>query len=121
MIYSQSHPILSSNPGVDFVNPGVTLKLFEQVVPLGHSESKTLQKIHESSVEAEATKEDLNEQKGEGSSNSLIEHSFLHPRPVKTETIELFNEQTKKRKASQQDKDITRSKVMKMKHKFQFV
>jgi len=52
----------------------------------------------------------------------LIEHSFLHPRPIKTEMIELLKAKPLKRKSDQKSEFIVTKKIKNEKsHKFSLV
>lgn len=123
--YSNAHCTYSSAPKDDFVNPGINLKLYADVVPInsGHNSLDYLieQKIEKATHSTEAIKnnDEIDNQKGAGTSvNHDLEQSFMHPRPIKTELV-LLEKKSRKRKKEQDQQSET--KPTKVNHKFQFV
>lgn len=118
-IYSDPVPRLSSEPAIDLNNPGVLLKLYTDIVPISVGNIKKLeQKVQKDpDVISDVINAEGHEQTGRG---VTLENSFLHPRPVKTEVIELFKNKNKKRKIEVQDDEEKKVKN-RLKHKFQLV
>jgi len=119
-IFSNSSNIYSSTPALDFVNPGVNIRLYTDVVPihagqLTHNIETKVQKDEESETKSEIRRnEDDENQRGAGidKEQNAIDYSFLHPRPIKTEVMQTFQmKQSKKRKSEENtEKNETRKK-----------
>lgn len=109
-------PFYSSTPAKDLINPGFGIQLYSDIVPL-HSaigSHQIEQKVQENAiVEVEKTEN----QTGSGKSEEeLIQFSFQHPKPIKTELLEVH-----KRGKRRSDKNGEESKQSKkIKHNFQF-
>lgn len=119
-VYS-SYPNYTNEPIQDFNNPGVSLKMYRDVVPLnaGYFHSEIKPKVDaEKLVTVKKAEEDVIEQEGSGT-DKLIENSFMHPQPIKTEMFELFVNKGAKRK-SEKNKSSEPTKKSKINHKFQF-
>ena len=122
-LYSSARPFQTSTPSLDYINPGLNIQLYQEIVPI--TSGSVIHSIEQKHENVEATpKEDhkLHDQTGAGLDNQeLIEHSFLHPRPIKTETIQLFKQnKSSKRKETTNLKSVPKKKKIAA-HKFQFV
>lgn len=108
---------LNDRPSIDFINPGINVQLFSRIVPLPSTRSVNQVKQN---IENPSLSSDGSEQSGGGvSTEDVIKHSFQHPRPVKTEILQLFDrEATKKRKLNESD---NMPRKQKYKHKFSLV
>ena len=120
--FSNFHPFYTSQPAIDLVNPGVNMQLYSDIVPIfvGSQTHKIEQKVQETQVN---DSNGSNLQNGAGMDNEkLIEHSFLHPRPIKTEMIQLLKANPLKRKSDQKSEFIVTKKIKNEKsHKFSLV
>lgn len=124
-IFSSPFPNYTSEPANDLNSPGVNLRLFSDVVPISSTFQK--QQTLKVPIDADTSLKQDNNQEGSGL-DSKVEHSFLHPRPVKTELIEVFKQTNDKKKDKRQlkqpnekNEDIKPSKKLKLSHKFQVV
>jgi len=111
-IFSKSYHDYTSEPARDLNSPGVVLKLYSDVVPI-------VQNVNTSNVTPKLTDDittELSEQSGSGLEKS-VENSFLHPRPIKTETIELLKLGRKRKEPNKEEN----KKKSKMNHKFSLV
>lgn len=121
-LFHNYFPVLSSEPALNLTNPGISLQLYSEVVPLTsqHAYKRIEQKIEE---ENEALSTPV--QDGKGIDEEKLKKSLLHPRPIKTEILEVFKSE-KKRKAvdkqghgSKKLKSGDKTEVSKMKFQFE--
>ena len=107
--FSNFHPFYTSQPAIDLVNPGVNMQLYSDIVPIfvGSQTHKIEQTVQETQVNVS------------NGSNLL---NGLHPRPIKTEMIELLKAKPLKRKSDQKSEFIVTNKIKNEKsHKFSLV
>jgi len=116
-IYQKSYPNFSSEPTIDLYSPGLLLKLYSEVVPLANHTPKVSSKL---STDNETILSEQNEQEGSGM-DEKIKNSFLHPRPIKTETIKLIKNKSGKRKSVGLDNSTAKVPKVVVKHKFNLV
>jgi len=119
-----SIPYANSFPSFDLINPGINLQMYQEIAPLSNG-SHIIHKIDQN-IEDQSDKKQDTEESQEGKGPSLneeekIEHSFLHPRPIKTELIRFFeNKPTKRKNPSTEKKSEVVPKKM-MSHRFSVI
>jgi len=126
-IYNSPIPTLSSNPATDYINPGINLKLYTEIVPITSKYSNTTKKAED---DLKVMEESSNlqtrdsEQSGTGVLNEkLIQHSFQHPRLIKTEVVTFGDKNVSlKRPTTSKSAEQPPSKTKKksVSHRFQF-
>lgn len=100
-IHHNSFNVYLNTPSTDFINPGFNLQLYTDIVPTNNN-------IHGREVQKEKATEDelppIEEknilQKGSGNDDELIESSFQHPRPIRTEIIDAFQQKNDLKKSA---------------------
>jgi len=114
-VFDSSYPYYTSKPSTDLLNPGMNIRLYQDVVPIlsGFEKSRSIPKI-ESKEESDV----VENQTGNGIEDDLIKKSFQHPQKIKTETIEVGSK-SQKRKIEDLSKNVKKQKAIK--HKFQLV
>jgi len=114
-VFESSYPYYTSKPSTDLLNPGMNIRLYQDVVPIlnGFEKSRSIPKI-ESKEESDV----VENQTGNGIEDDLIKKSFQHPQKIKTETIEVGSK-SQKRKIEDLSKNVKKQKAIK--HKFQLV
>lgn len=97
----------------------MNINLYEDIVPIvsGSFPTKIEKKIEDNSDNS-MTKEVTKGQDGSGF-DKIIEKSFQHPRPIKTETIVLKTNKRQK-EAKSEEEGPPRKERKNVKHKFQF-
>ena len=111
----------SSTPCNDFTNPGLNVRLYHDIVPI--IPGPAVHEIHKKiSNEIDEQTRDESNQHGSGIDHQrLIEHSFNHPKPIKTERIEVLRDKkTNKRKLDGQGQTPPKTKKARQ-HKFQVI
>jgi len=116
-LYVQPYPFYSSTPSQDLINPGFSLNLYSDIVPLNNGRDSQYKVVAKGNEILES--ETVENQTGSGLTNEEIQHSFQHPRPIKTETLYIKKSQGKRKIESSEQCDVKKPK--KIKHKFQFV
>jgi len=86
-VHSGYFNLYTSTPSKDLINPGFNLQLYSDVVPLSGGQTQT-QYLQEK-TEAKSSNDEKEDKDGFGKEDEKIIHSFEHPRPIKTETIEV--------------------------------
>jgi len=114
-VFESSYPYYTSKPSTDLLNPGMNIRLYQDVVPIlnGFEESRLIPKI-----EAKKESEVIENQTGSGFEDDLISKSFQHPQKIKTETIQVGSK-SEKRKIDETPNNVKKRKDVK--HKFQLV
>ena len=94
-VYTNSYPNYSSSPAFDFVNPGMNINLYTDIVPITNSSreldyriEQKVESSYKSKIEETGEERNEKEQSGAGMDPKVIQ-SFLHPRAIKTEMVEL--------------------------------
>jgi len=115
-LYEQSFPLYSSTPADDLVNPGYSFNLYSDIVPVnGHTSPHNVQAKGNEIL----TSQSVENQTGSGLTAEQIQHSFQHPRPIKTEVLHVKKTPTKRQNQDFEGNGLKKSK--KNNHKFQFV
>lgn len=130
-IHNSAINVYLSTPEKDFVNPGFNLHLYSDIVPIGStalpgSSMKRAEKEEKSEDLAKKLEIDNPLQTGAGKEDLLIEASFEHPRPIKTEIIDAFHKEVVSKTSSKRKNDtikqnVTGKKSKSIKHNFQLV
>lgn len=94
-IRSGNFNLYTSTPSIDLVNPGFNLRLYSDIVPLTAGQTQT--EYFKEKIEDKKGNDEKVDKDGFGKEEEMIEHSFEHPRPIKTETIEVFQRKSKSR------------------------
>jgi len=120
-LYDSGHPFYSNKPSINYINPGLNISLYNDIVPIlsGFERHATQPKLEKSDGPNNETKDMMdNNQTGAGEEDDLIKRSFEHPRPIKTEMITVTNKALK-RHLNEPSKTIKKAKQVV--HKFQLV
>jgi len=126
-VYTNSFPNYSSSPAFDFVNPGMNVSLYSDIVPVTNhqidSNYQMKQKVDLSpNIKIDEGVEERSDKGQAGSGmDPKIKNSFLNPRPIKTEMLQLAKN---KRKLTTEDKvsapQKPKKKLKEENFKFQF-